>query len=520
MNKISLFIMLIASLFGFSQPTTNAPTPTKASTDVISVFSNAYTNVATNYNPFWGQTGTVNPAFEAVSGSGNNVLVYSNFNYQGTELSTQNAASMEYLHIDVWTSTAGAVLKVSPINNGTGATEFLVNVPIVSSGWSSVDLPKSAFTGMTWDSVFQMKFDGQAGTNPSTVYLDNIYFWKTPVDPTADATLSDLKVNGTTISGFIPAISTYSVQFPQGTTAIPQITAVTANNSSASTSITQATAIPGSATVLVTAQNGTTTKTYTVNYTLSGPGVAAPTPPARASSDVISLYSNAYTNIPVSEWSASWDDSSITDIQVQGNDTKKIIFTNFLGIQLSNFVDASNMTYFHMDYFIDNGTDLVGKVINTKWSNHANAPTPGETSAFLLNTVPTTTGTWVSIDVPISSFDNSPQVRNSLYQLLLISNLGTLYVDNIYLHKNTILATDDVTASKNKLLFYPNPVNSGDTISIKNKVKSIEIYNVSGQKVKSANSQSISSQGLTKGVYVIKAITENGEVQSSKFIVK
>ena len=178
MKNLSLFLMLLAFSFGFSQPTTNAPTPTQAAADVISIFSDAYTNVATNYNPNWGQSGSVNTSFQAVSGSGNNILVYSNFNYQGTDLTTQNAAAMEYLHIDVWTNTAGAVLKVSPINNGTGSSEFLVNVPLTNAGWSSVDLPKSVFTGMTWNSVFQIKFDGQSGANPSTIYLDNIYFWK------------------------------------------------------------------------------------------------------------------------------------------------------------------------------------------------------------------------------------------------------------------------------------------------------------------------------------------------------
>ena len=119
MKKISIFLMFMLSVLAFSQPSTNAPTPTHASTDVISIFSDSYTNVATNYNPYWGQSGTVNTNFEAVSGSGNKILVYSNFNYQGTEVSTQNASAMEYLHIDVWTNNA-TVLKVSPINNGTG----------------------------------------------------------------------------------------------------------------------------------------------------------------------------------------------------------------------------------------------------------------------------------------------------------------------------------------------------------------------------------------------------------------
>ena len=142
MNKLTILLMIMASVFGFSQPATNAPTPTHAATDVISIFSDTYTNVATNYNPFWGQTGSVNTNFEAVSGSGNKILVYSNFNYQGTELSTQNASAMEYLHVDVWTNSA-TVLKVSPINNGSGAIESLVQVPIINAGWSSVDLPKS-----------------------------------------------------------------------------------------------------------------------------------------------------------------------------------------------------------------------------------------------------------------------------------------------------------------------------------------------------------------------------------------
>jgi hypothetical protein len=114
------------------------------------------------------------------------------------------------------------------------------------------------------------------------------------------------------------------LEYPQGTTAVPQITAATTTNASATKVITQSSAIPGTATVLVTSQNGLVTKTYTVNYVVSGPNVAAPTPPARAATDVISMFSNAYANIPIDAWSAVWDDSSISDIQVAGNDTKKL----------------------------------------------------------------------------------------------------------------------------------------------------------------------------------------------------
>lgn len=160
-------------------PTTAAPIPpVRAATDVISIYGTTYATISgVNYNPGWGQSGGVNTEFNP-GGTGNFAMLYNNFNYQGTDFGANiDASSMQYLHVDIWTQNATNV-KVSPINNGTGAGEFLVNVPLVSGSWSSIDIPKSSFTGMTWNSVFQLKFDGQAGATPSNIYLDNIYFWK------------------------------------------------------------------------------------------------------------------------------------------------------------------------------------------------------------------------------------------------------------------------------------------------------------------------------------------------------
>ena len=56
---------------------------------------------------------------------------------------------------------------------------------------------------------------------------------------------------------------------------IPQITAATPTDANANASITQATSIPGDATVVVTAQDGTTTQTYTVSYFYSSPTTGA-----------------------------------------------------------------------------------------------------------------------------------------------------------------------------------------------------------------------------------------------------
>ncbi len=499
-------------------PTTNAPTPTRLAENVASIFSDAYTSIATNLNPNWGQSGAVNPTF-TVSG-GNNILAYTNFNYQGTEVTATNLSTMEFLHIDVWSnaSPANTILKVSPISNAGGASEFLVTINHVQGQWYSVDIPKSAFTGMTWTNVYQLKFaaNGAGSTVPADFYFDNIYFWKTPVDPAADATLSDLKVDGNTIAGFGAGVINYTYELLTGTTIVPQITAATTTNTSATRVITQATGLPGSATVVVTSANGLVTKTYTVNYVVTGPATNAPTPPARPTSDVVSLFSNAYTNIAVSEWSAAWDDSTIQDIVLSGNDLKKINFTNFLGVQFAGYHDATQMTHFHMDYYIDAGTDLTGKVLNPKWSNHA--AQAGETSALLLTHLPVTTGSWVSIDVPLSSFGGTGQARNSLNQFLITSNLGAVYVDNIYLHKNT-LSSDNFSALKVKL--YPNPTTSVLNIESAGIIQSIAIYNVLGQEVLNRTIDSTSARidvaSFNSGIYVVKSVID-GVTSSSKFI--
>jgi hypothetical protein len=71
--------------------------------------------------------------------------------------------------------------------------------------------------------------------------------------------LSDLKVSGTTISGFSSGTLSYTYEVQVGTTTVPPVTA-TASASGATIAITPAVAIPGQTTVLVTAIDGTTTK--------------------------------------------------------------------------------------------------------------------------------------------------------------------------------------------------------------------------------------------------------------------
>ncbi|MDX9846036.1 MAG: T9SS type A sorting domain-containing protein [Tenuifilaceae bacterium] len=85
------------------------------------------------------------------------------------------------------------------------------------------------------------------------------------VTPSWDATLTALNIDGNLIEGFDAATTDYEVVFTEEVTTLPVISA-TANDEKATLEITQIEAIPGTATVAVTAENGITVKTYNVVF--------------------------------------------------------------------------------------------------------------------------------------------------------------------------------------------------------------------------------------------------------------
>ena len=279
MKKATFLMILLITSLGFSQ-TPNPNTPTNADADVVSVYGDTYTSIATNYDPNWGQSGhtQVNTTFNP--GDGSALLAYPNFNYQGTEITAGNISAMEFLHVEIWTAAdpANTDIQISPINRGSGAGETLVSIAYTSGTWTSIDIPKSSFTNMTWDDVFQMKFaaNGAGSIVPVDIYLDNIYFWKTPIVVGSDATLSDLTVDATTVSGFSASTLTYDIELPYGTTTVPTVVGTPTQATPAAAVTTDAGSLPGTSTVEVTSQDGNVTQIYTLNFTVAGLPIGLP----------------------------------------------------------------------------------------------------------------------------------------------------------------------------------------------------------------------------------------------------
>ncbi|MPT32081.1 MAG: T9SS type A sorting domain-containing protein [Chryseobacterium sp.] len=80
------------------------------------------------------------------------------------------------------------------------------------------------------------------------------------------------------------------------------------------------------------------------------------------------------------------------------------------------------------------------------------------------------------------------------------------------------LSTNDI---KNKnITVYPNPTADYIYVSGNKKIASLELYNNNGQKVLKTSESKMDLAPVTAGIYILKIVTENGEISSSKIIKK
>ncbi|WP_131474394.1 PKD domain-containing protein [Neotamlana nanhaiensis] len=171
------------------QPLNAAPTPmSRNPEDVISIYSGAYTNVeGTNYFPDWGQAGQ-GSGWAEFDLNGDTMLQYINLSYQGIALAdgtSVDVSGMEYLHLDVWMAEGINTIETSLINNAGGTvTEAPVVSALTAGEWTSIEIPISDYTdqGLTVTEIFQLKFVGDPWAS-GTVFIDNIYFYKAPSNP-------------------------------------------------------------------------------------------------------------------------------------------------------------------------------------------------------------------------------------------------------------------------------------------------------------------------------------------------
>jgi hypothetical protein len=102
------------------------------------------------------------------------------------------------------------------------------------------------------------------------------YMGGAPAPPSSDATLSSLTVDvGDLVPPFDPAVLDYTLEAPPGTTSVTVNAEATDANAMVveAETVVDVSSLSGMATVVVTAEDGTTTQTYTVTITVSTVGI-------------------------------------------------------------------------------------------------------------------------------------------------------------------------------------------------------------------------------------------------------
>ena len=501
-----------------------APTPTQDPADVISIFSDAYTNEPVDYyNGYWAE-GQTTQGQDDININGDNIIAYTDLNFVGIQFfadaPTIDASSMTHFHVDIQPREAvdpGDFLRidlvdVGPDNQfGTGddaAGAITVSGSNLTEGeWYSVDVPFSEIGIAGRSNLAQVVFVSDATI--SSIYVDNIYFYDdggsggsmgpemAAPTPTQSATnvisvFSDTYANiggnlnpdwgqGTQVSEVsIEGNNTllYSGLDFQGLE-LENSTDVSGmeflhidywtENSSALNAFLISTGPVETASALPVPTSGWASvdiplgdfspvdladiiqmkfdgngDIYLDNiyfYRTGGgsggdePATAAPTP-TQDPANVISLFSNAYTNVPVDTWRTDWSAATLEDIQIEGNDVKKYTSLDFVGVETTggNILDLSAMTHLHVDVWTPNMTTFRIRLVDFGADGGFDG---GDDSNHELIFENPAQGQWVSYDLPLADFtglSSTEHMAQYIFSGLPVGE-GTLYVDNVYFYQ-------------------------------------------------------------------------------------
>ncbi len=243
--------------------------------------------------------------------------------------------------------------------------------------------------------------------------------------------------------GSVARISGTSVTFAvdgidQTLSASPRYFTFSSSNPSVATvAATGEISVVGAGTTSITAALGAKAAAGAVTLrSVVPPAVAAPTP-TRAAADVISLFSGAYSNVPVDTWSASFDIADVADVQIAGNAAKKYTNLGYAAVEfISQKVNATAMTHLHLDVWTYDDAVFKVKLVSFGANGSFGGGDDSEGTATLTRTsVPgLTSGAWSSLDIPLSAFGGL-QSTTQLAQLIIEGSSPTVYVDNVYFYK-------------------------------------------------------------------------------------
>jgi hypothetical protein len=426
----------------------------------LHIFDDNYGNDLT-YAPFGGSVGAPTVDFaEHHSGAASLRIDVPASGYVGGTMTVTNAIDLS--HYDAVTFYAKASKAVIldkagfGIDNDTNLhTAELAPIPLTTE-WQQIIVPIPLAAKVSAEKGLFHFADAAAndGNAAYTVWIDDVVFETVPTGVLTSKTASINEVTLQKLVGDTYSVEGPSVRYVVNGATPAQVIAISPSYFDFTSSDPTVATVSASGVVTALAV-GTTTITAklgdddalgAVALTVIMPSVpdTGPTEPTALPADVISLFSNTYTNVPVDSFRTSWSDAQLTDVQLAGNDAKKYTSLKFVGLEFfaTAPVDATTMTHFHVDFWTPDATAFKVKLVDFGANGiYQNGPgmagsddVESELTFDSASTPALVANTWISLDIPLTSF-TALTTKAHLSQLILTSTNSTVYVDNLYFHK-------------------------------------------------------------------------------------
>ena len=380
----------------------------------------------------------------------------------------------------------------------------------------------------------KIRFHKNGGSNSAptnlnqTMFIDDVSLnYASSLSFLEDNTsLSDLTIDGATIAGFLPNKSTYDIELGEGITVVPTVAATT-NNTNASSVITAATGIPGTTTILITAEDGTTTNTISINFS------------GQVAGEVGKEYlanPNINTTATSPDTGANGSGNMPANLGGWGSGSAAAYAPSSAGNGDCHSEDRQFKLWKNGDSFVTQTVTLPAGTYNwsfwTRWAALVTWDAEGDVKPKFtiltdddgddswtavqtnITTQPTAVNSWVQQTGTYTN-DTSRKVRIKFSKTGGTNLAQLMYIDDVSL---TFAST--LSISEEELMsfsIYPNPATDLISISGVENINSIKVYSILGSLEKEVfNTNQIDISELSSGIHLIKV--DNGTIFSKKII--
>ena len=345
--------------------------------------------------------------------------------------------------------------------------------------------------------------------------------------PVDDTSLSDLTQDAATIAGFTESKTTYDIFLAGGTTVVPTI-AATPNNANATIAITDATSIPGTTTIIITAEDGTTTNTVSINFSIPALGQEFLTNPNINTTVTDANGVDGSGNMPANlgGWGAgangSYAPTSAGNGDCHSEDRMfKFFKKNDAFVNQTVTLPAGTYDWSFWTRWAALVTWAAEGDVKPKFTIMTDDDGDGSWTAVqtTITTQPTAVNSWVQQTGTYSN-DISRQVRIKFSKSGGTTAEPTNLQELMYIDDVSLIFASTLSVSEEELMsfsIYPNPATDLISISGVDNIKSIKVYSILGSLEKEVfNTNQIDISELSSGIHLIKV--DNGTVFTKKII--